>query len=403
MDNELVQPGPGINPSIETGLGFFTESDRAELIKTRAAADTAGTDETTSGLEPEAPTLPDVKPAKKVVNKPAGHEGTLETGSELPPVQTTKAITKPEKKEKATSPFLSPGEAYPSGDMIPIETPENLVEAFKTEGFDVDNGGLKQIFDDYKALKQEREAVKEHEEKVKIFESVFQTMPPDLFELVELAYQGKDYKARLTEIVKNAAIDPHKPIEQQDLGQLLDFFFPGKYDDIRSWEDVKGDALFEPVTELLKIKLDGLKKSSGSPEKLLEMNQQMQEKVATSATTSLIELQKSNPGFKDSDLAPIKEVMKSGVAGVFSMIFNEDGTFKPDAAIKLAKIHYFDQTVEAYRGMYRESQKQLEELVSRGGDQRPATSRSTSGVNTPYDADEIRKTAEELIPTSSRY
>ena len=124
----------------------------------------------------------------------------------------------------------------------------------------------------------------------------------------------------------------------------------------------------------------------------------MEEKVKSTAEQSIAELKKSNPRFTDEDIKPIKEVMSGGPAKLFDRFFNTDGSFKPTAATDLAKIEYFDGTVAALRERLSNSQKQLEEIVSRGGDRKPDSVRSADTQQTLKAKEMLDSLRKRIIP-----
>lgn len=316
-------------------------------------------------------------------------------------------LTEEEKKElkktdkpQPSSPFLEEIINRTTEDFIQVKTIEDLNNALLKEGYKPEEDGIAKFYEDYQKLKAVKEVTAQQLKESEMLAKFIGELPEEIYALVEAVANGKDYKEVFGSIQKKSALDLSKEFKEQNLGELLDLFFPDEFPNIREWEDIEGDNTFKYVVGKLEEEFNALKNVGVNKDvkSLTESQRLLEEKVKSTAEQSIAELKKSNPRFTDDDIKPIKEVMSGGPVKLFDRFFNADGSFKPTAATDIAKIEYFDKTVAALRERLSDSQKQLEEIVSRGGDRKSDTVRSADTQQTLKAKEMLDNLRKRIIP-----
>ncbi len=215
-------------------------------------------------------------------------------------------------------------------------------------------------------------------------------LPTQLFEAVSKFEQGEDY----TSALKSNSIDFSRKFEDQDLESLVQTLAPRKLpEDFESQSELKemlrenGDYdLLKSIYDTQKGQYD--KQVEGHREKLQLQQAKLDESYAgtlKSVDADLGEMFGHKVNVQDKHSQEIARVLQGGQRAVLDMFFNEDGTYKSDAA---AKVAFLNHAPDAYKELVsrvtvkaekQAKTKAIETFVEKGGEHKAATTKVRDG------------------------
>lgn len=221
--------------------------------------------------------------------------------------------------------------------------------------------------------------------------AIFEGLPPEMIEAIQLHYKGEDYKKVFEAGPK---IDFTKPVEKQDPKKLVEAFFPGEFKD----EDFEADEMPKDLKIALKASTDKFNSEKTAREQRaktqVEQAKRQSEAYKTSVSSSVKFLKTAFPEMAKDDLAEVEETLSSGQ--LMSKFLNPDGTYKPEAAKKLMLAEYGEQLIEQLMeiAQRRGESAANEEIVERS----PKTPKNKSGSKGEPLRKEVQEKVEELLP-----
>jgi hypothetical protein len=233
------------------------------------------------------------------------------------------------------------------GGKIPAVKKEEKKEEVSLESLDQLNSHLKDNFgiEDMSALGQQINSWKEQEKvlgeatsKLANAEKLFESMPPDLYQLVELHVNGADWKQGLT----NPALNFERKIEDYKEKELIDVFFPGEVtnDDWEEFNDEDGDPktkrLINTLVNQSKTKFEETKSQrKEQATNAVKIAKESQERYLKSAENSSKKLSSQIEGVDSNYIKGIESQLKTPNS-VIDLFYEKDGTLKEDAALAYA-------------------------------------------------------------------
>ena len=294
-------------------------------------------------------------------------------------------------KQKIGNQAVEPGG---SGEpQLKIENLESLNSILK------DKYGIEKIddlpskLDDYK---QKSEEVNKLTERISNVESLFQTMPPQLYGAIEAFIAGKDWQSA----VSSSSLDLSKPKDSYSEKDLVSHLSQEQIteDDWQEFEDPDGDPavkrLVQTAINTAKSMYD-LRKSEfekTASESVLKAKE-FEQKFKSSIDSSKQNLMKHFPTAESALVSDMDSLFTE--KGIGSVFYNQDGTLKEDAYTRLAMAQHGAELIEQYKKIAeRQIETQVNErILSRGADT-PSTSKGTQAVP---GGGEIRKEVQEKI------
>lgn len=173
------------------------------------------------------------------------------------------------------------------------------------------------------------------------FKTFFETAPEDIKSLLVDYASGKDYRKTGNEMFSNN-IDYNKSWNEYSDKDIL----------VKRYNDISDDD-FEELEEKAKQALEKSAQKAYETErnniivgnkKFLDGQKAIAENINQSIQKSIQKLQER---FPEMSKAKIKEIEKKMYSAPFKDMFNDDRTYKDDAAIKLAMANYGVETIES--------------------------------------------------------
>ena len=233
------------------------------------------------------------------------------------------------------------------GGKQPILQKEEPKEEVVLDNLDKLNSHLKNNFgiEDMSALGQQINTWKEQEKvlgetnsKLANAEKLFESMPPDLYQLIELHVNGADWKQGLT----NPSLNFERKIEDYKEKELIDVFFPGEVseDDWMEFNDEDGDSKTKRMINVLVSQSKSKFEDTKNQRKELASNavkvaKESQERYLKSAESSSKKLSSQIEGIDGNYIKTIENQLKTPNS-VIDLFYEKDGTLKEDAALAYA-------------------------------------------------------------------
>lgn len=353
--------------------GFFTEEVKSVMPeKFKEVVDPTG--------EPSTDEAPSTEGTPNEGNSPEGEE-------------SQKVVEPENKEEESVNPFLEPEK-----ESKPISTIDDAVKELQELGYEV--GEDKNIASALADLKQYKEDITKKEEEIKglkSYEEFLSKMPDDLYKIVSDYANGKDYRAVMKDLV-GGLVDFSVPFDKQDVRNLIEFYYPGKYSKDEDYQALKESPIYNDLVEMVKERYTEQRNEKiKSEEKIENTLIQNDQKINESIEASIDFLNKSGKKFDETTTSSIKQMMANNGAEFVKLFFNNDGTWKPDASLNIAKIIMHDSIVADYRKLLNKNQKLLGDLVSRSQDQRDVIGKPSGS----HSDEEIKKQAESIVPNEA--
>lgn len=240
-------------------------------------------------------------------------------------------------------------------------------------GFDVSTpAGYAKLVEAYNKQRSNAQKATELEKFKEEIETAFAEMPPEIVKAIEAYNNGHDWK----DAIKTAPalrLDFNKDLESQDKWALIEAYAP----DELTREEYEDDPDSREVQRLLRVAEKAFRLDKQQNDRQVAEAKRVQEqKVKTfrdSALSSLEQVKADFPGMDEKELKKLEKTLTGG--GLGSEFFNKDGTYRADAAKKLALIQYAPTEIDRLAKKLSKLQQKNKELsdqlagvVSRGRD-----------------------------------
>ena len=231
------------------------------------------------------------------------------------------------------------------------------------------------------------------EKQLEGIQEAFDNMPEPLYNAMEAWSMGNDFQEAYNSSTVSK-IDFKKDFNSQDLYTVVDHYFPNQFEkeDLEDVSDPTVKRAIDLAERQYKIDKDNNRHMRAKQE---QQERERVESFKKSVDSSVENLKKTFPAFSDSHFKQIEKVLKSG--DIDSLFFNNDSTYKADAAEKIAFMLYGKDELLRVRNLTAKKSKSetLEEVVSRGAD-KPNVSGNQNAVKTNSQTD-VSKMFEGLI------
>ena len=336
---------------------------------------------------------------------------TPETAVTPETVTATPAATeKPANVPLADLPGEKPAEPNPIADLLNLNnTQPPVYENFEQVSKEVSSilgSEVKDFGDVIKIAQQASESKKQVEllsvevTKGEQFKEIFATLPDPVFALVEACALGTYDESKLAELT-GTIIDYNRPFENQDKKKIIGKYAPHLLEDDLYFED---EDRVEKDLKTIKSVFDKDKKEfEGTIEprrKNIEAAENSYRESAQSAMSNLNTVEYFKFGVPEK--TRISQIMEKGQNGILSLYFNEDGSYKKEAAELVALNLFGRDSIKYQRDLLTKQIKSKVEtevntqILSRGNDTPPASNTGALVTGTPDEA--ILADIESMLP-----
>lgn len=298
--------------------------------------------------------------------------------SEIKKSETTKTEVN---KTTSSKPDAEDDDAEPSvlgiknpnkktGDnVVVIEKPEDILGIIKKD-FGQDYKDIKEVSKFFESTQKWR---KDSQDLVKIKSehdniiAVLDATPVDIIEAIKLHHNGQDYMAAFK---NRPAFNFDIPVEKQNIEELVNHYFPGKFTPEDFSEEIPPSAL-EIAISASKDKYNYTKATRDNESAMREQNAKARlQSIDASVQGSLNYLTQSFPNADQEVTKTISSTLEGGIQKVAEMFYNSDGTVKQDAAERLMlALHGKSEISRMMKIAERQAEsKTNEDLVTRSSD-----------------------------------
>jgi hypothetical protein len=249
-----------------------------------------------------------------------------------------------------------------------------------------DPGSIMSIADRAKAWKGDSEIKYELEGRLKSIEDDLSQLPDPVFKAMQAWAKGEDWKAPLASVT--SSIDLTADPDSIDRAVLLGHYFPGEFDAEALKE---GGAMVDKAVRLAKNQFAVDKKSFNSERSsILAAAENDRKRVSSSVQASVQTLKKDFPALDDKYVRQVEDMLKKG--NINSMFFGEDGSYKPDAAKRIALALVGEQEINGLLSALKKRNEGLQQIVANGKTEIPRPGAQPNPVATA-ESEEIAKEA----------
>lgn len=253
---------------------------------------------------------------------------------------------------------------------------------------------LKKVFELIDKNKNELQEIKpqfeEYKNKTSFLESLITNMPPELGNaFVAWTENDPNWKQQLR-VVQDAPFDITLPVDKQSELALVNHYGDEKYSN-DEWEDMDEKTKKNILKPVKSLYVENQNQFLNYREAVAQNKQKKKEEVMSSVDLSILELKKSNPNISDVNLQVVKSKMLKGVQ---EDLFEKNGSYKKDAAEKIADMLFAKPTIAALAQHAEKMAKQAfakgksegtEEVVVTGKDKaRTSGTETTENANQKY-------------------
>ena len=294
--------------------------------------------------------------------------------SVIPQMKTEEPEVKPETAkpedvidEVETNPLLA-AKGVKNKKEVAFENFDQVKSTIKKDfGIDVkDEKDFGKILNSSKKWREDAAKVPELEEKITQFNDIFEKMPDSLLNSVKAFFNGQEDWDK--EITSRPKFDFNKPVEKQNVENLVNFYFPGEFtkEDFDNDEKPSGLKIAEKAAKD-RFLSDKREIESASAAQLRMSEMRLTAKKASIAS-SLNTLKQSFPEIDKAEEKRLTKALESG--DILSLFTNKDGSYKPDAAKKLFLAEYGESAIENLMKVSakRAESKANEDILTRGAD-----------------------------------
>ena len=229
------------------------------------------------------------------------------------------------------------------GTDAPVLSSFEDVQAYaKEHGFELDSpDAIRTVIDSVTTLKQKAEEAAVLANIVSNYKSQYGNLPPEVANIVDAYNSGKDYKSIIKDISAGVSFDLSRKFEEHSpISLIRQYAQPGI-----TQED------YDELTPAMQNSLNALAKAQYTTDQgnwqraaadQTATKKQYEEKYAQSLVNAMDNLKKQYPTMND---AAIKVVHDRMAYSLRDSLFNEDNTYKPDAAVKIAMQEFGQEAV----------------------------------------------------------
>jgi len=334
--------------------------------------------------EPKAEDLPNPDDTEKVAADLLKNQVAEDPKTEEPAEEPKQEEPKAEEEEKKTEEEEKKEEAVKinsplfGGDKKLDNNKNEEPKALNFENAEEINNFVKEStgFDDLQSLIDNSAETKEklsnfdklsgENEQLK---NVFANMPSELYQAVDSFLKGNDWK---TPIMSTPNLDFTKDVADQDTKSLVESYFPGQFT-AEEWEDYSSEEPDPGTKKAIEIAIQNAKGKFGAQkteldgyrQKEIESASIKQKAMTDSVAKSITHLQSSFEGLDKGYISKVQDDLS--VQGLNQLFFNEDGTFKEDAALSYVMATEGFNLMEQYKGiaMRQAETKERQSIIER--------------------------------------
>ena len=376
--------------NVLSAIGDFIPPEMREQIEALS-----GGNQPPTAAQPAPANATAAKPDENRPATPAAEGEKGEPNTPAPPAEGQPAEGQPAAPAKKS--ILGTKKKFePAKPDIIIEKPEDVLGVIKSK-FGQEYKDFKEtpkFFESAQGWRKDSEKLKTVETELTQIQQEVSSLPAEFHEAFKLYANGQDYRQAFT---KKATIDLTKPVDKLDEKELVNNYFPGKFtdDDFKESPEERSGEL-KMALEAAKTKFELEKRSHEEKgAKATENAKRIAESQKQAVKGSLNTLKERFPDMEEINYKEVESAMEGGIPKVLSFFYNNDGTAKPDAAVRFFMALKHEDIISELTDRISnavETEKNIE-LLTRGADGPKPNRSSGSPEQLP---DSLKKQIEEI-------
>lgn len=223
------------------------------------------------------------------------------------------------------------------------QTAKYLSDSFGVEVKTFDD--IKTVVEKHNTLNEKSGQLEVENSKLKQYQDVFETMPDEIFSIVEAWIGEKDFHQEI-ENQSRANIDFSMPVGKQDIKKVVEYYNPGKFSD-EDYQDIDDDKAMQSVVILAKKAYEKDQETLKGKRAIYKKDtDEANAKFVKSVEASVGNLSKSIPFMKEGHKAKISKILQGGHNSITGLFFNEEGFLKEDAGKLIALALYGEEAIK---------------------------------------------------------
>jgi hypothetical protein len=334
---------------------------------------------------------------QKPENADTNADVKVDNSTDTPSVEPPKDVIVPQDNRTPEPPVDDTGffkfkTETPVIDVEKVETSEQLFEMVsKRYGFEVkSNEDILGVIGKVNQYKEYESKYEEEAFKASRLIDAFNSMPPEIASVLDAYYNNKDYKSVLKQVA-TSGVDYSKSPESYSKIDIIKMYNNISEEDLADMDDKAVSALYESSKKLYNTERDIQATKS---KEIADMQMRSVNSLKSSISDSVNHLKSEFPDIGKKYIDNVEKIMKTNLYYAASMV-NEDGTWKKDAAMKIAMAEYGADVIKSSGEKFnKELARQVELIKSQTreqllrekfNDNPPQDSHSGGGV-TAHDA-----------------
>lgn len=259
------------------------------------------------------------------------------------------------------------------------------------------------VYQEMRRLKEEREKLDEVEKQKEDFRNTIENLPEDLYEAMAAYYEGEDYR---NVINMRPNLDFSKTEDDLPEADLVKTYYPDTFTDEDIQELKEGDpderlkkawdATVKTAKEKFRSDKEVFSKRQQDRDKRIQDQQQALEQSMEKAVTNFKE---KFPGADNDYISSIKSSLQNPT----SIFFNDDGTLKDDAAVKLALAEHGQSLVdEVVQRTKAEAKSEARQEEAKKKPSKPDPTKNRGGGQRPQQNEGMSEEAKQRIEEAQR-
>jgi hypothetical protein len=265
-------------------------------------------------------------------------------------VEVTTNNTPAEQPEKVVKPVEPKVEANAFGLSVTPSTTITLTSFADVQKFAEENGlAVKEVNDLVEIIKRAK-TNEEANQKLQTlqsnndrYESVITGLPREVALVFDAAISNGDWKGVISKIAKSSSFDYSKSFDLYDELNMVN-----RYNDDTFTEEEFKELDPKIKNTLVKYAKSGYAQEQAEVQSIQTVNEskkkEFESKFNHSVEQSLHRLKEAYPSMDNTRIARVQEIMARDLT---STLFNADGTYRPEAAMRIAMQEYGQETIQS--------------------------------------------------------
>lgn len=224
-----------------------------------------------------------------------------------------------------------------SGDEIKFNSFEDVQKFGKQFGVELNKPeDLQSFFKEYSNLQQVSSKTEKIEKELNNYRRNIQSLPEEVLAIITAALNGQDYVSVIKNVAERGVFNYDRSFDSYNERELINHYSSKKYTK-EDFDEMDPDQ-YAALREMAKVRYETAQTAYKNKMTLAKQATDAQrQKFENSVESSIARLKSNNPDMGEDKIQRVREIMTQEL---HSTLFNEDNTYKPEAAEKIAMLEF---------------------------------------------------------------